>query len=283
MKNLIFTLYFDIDEKDLDKEDFEKNLFTKKQLSKYQSHLILNKISYSKKFNSDFICFTEEEDLKNFSQRFDFDTPKYVIINFYKLHLLDKLSDEYDNIVYLDHDVHIKKFVNIFNSLDFTKLNVWQENVKDQLIEYINFYKDRQLFSRSYLNKCLTSYCTSFTFDWPVSYNKINTGVIASNKKAIKDLNIDKNLSFLLAHKKEIEYNNNIPESIRGKFKLNNEAFLANIIQKEKVEVENLEEQWHHILTYNNNLEDYHNTDSILYHFINKEFSWIWSLDSKDQ
>ena len=69
--------------------------------------------------------FDDEEDLNNFSKQFDSDIPKYVIINFYKLHLLDKLSEEYDNILYLDHDVYLDTTDNIFKELDNDKMYIW--------------------------------------------------------------------------------------------------------------------------------------------------------------
>lgn len=275
MNNLIFTIYFDIEDSELELEEYEKNAYTKKQLRYYQPHLTLNKISYSKSTQSDFIMFDDVEDLNEFSKKFDSDTPTYTIINFYKLHLLDILADEYDNILYLDQDVYINTTKNIFNELDMTNISVWHEDVKDQLIEYTNFYKERQLYSRSYLNKCISSYATSFAFDWPVNYNKYNTGIILSSKDNIKKLNIKDNLNFLVDNYKKIMYNKDIPSSITSKFVLNNEALFANIVSKERVNVSNLEKEWHHILNHESVKENFTDTNSCLYHFINKRFDWL--------
>ena len=277
MKKLIFTVYFDIEESKLDSEDYNKNLFTKNQLNYYQSHLTLNKISYSKRCESDFILFDDREDLDNFKKNFDSDISLYTVINFYKLHLLDKLADEYDNILFLDQDVYIDTSKNIFETLD-NNLHIWHENTKKQVVEYLNFYKEKELYSRSYINKSISSYCTSFTFDWPVNFNKYNTGIIYSNKENIKRLNFQENFNFLVANYKQICYNKDLPENIRSKFTLNNEAFISNIIQKEKIEVKNLPQSWHHILNHESVLEDYKNSESFFYHFINKEFSWILSV-----
>ncbi len=276
MTNLIYTVHFDIDEKELDIDDVEKNLYTKRQLEKYKKDLSFNKFRYSMEIDDcDFICFDDKEDLKEFAKKF-INTPLYTIINFYKLHLLDKLSDEYDNILYLDQDVYIDTAVNIFKELD-KGIYVWHKDVKEQLIEYINFYKERQLYSRSYLNKCVSTLATSYTFDWPINYNKYNTGVILANKDAIKQLKITENLNFLVANRAEITYNNDMPESFKSKFELNNEAFFANIVSKERVDVTDLEDKWHHILNYENKEEDFKNSNSYFYHFINKEFSWCFS------
>lgn len=275
MNNLIFTIYFDIEDSKLELEEYKKNAYTKKQLRYYRPHLTLNKISYSKSTQSDFIMFDDVEDLNMFSKKFDSDIPTYTIINFYKLHLLDILADEYDNILYLDQDVYINTTKNIFNELDMTNISVWHEDIKDQLIEYTNFYKERQLYSRSYLNKCISSYATSFAFDWPVNYNKYNTGIILSSKDNIKKLNIKNNLNFLVDNYKKIMYNEDIPSSITSKFVLNNEALFANIVSKEHVNVNNLEKEWHHILNHESIEENFTNTNSCLYHFINKRFDWL--------
>lgn len=282
MNNLIFSMYFRLEDDELDKEDYEKNIFSRDQQDYYQSHLWLNKMSYSKKNNCDFILFDDVENLNNFSKQFDSDIPKYVKINFYKLHLLDKLAEEYDNILYLDHDVYIDTQENIFNSLDLNKLHVWFEDIKEDMIEFIHVYNDRELYSRSYVSKCLSSYLASFTFDWKIDYKKFNTGIILSNSEQIKKLKFKKYLDFLLAHYKMIYYNMDIPENLRRRFQLNNEALFANIVAEEKINVENLNGKWHTILTGSDSKETFDAGNNNFYHFINKQFKWILS-DSRHQ
>lgn len=276
MNNLIYTVHFDIPKEDLDTDDIEKNIFTKKQLEKYKDKLAINKFRYSVEIdNCDFICFDDLVDLNLFSKKFKSDIPKYTIINFYKLHLLDILAEEYDNILYLDQDVYINTSKNMFKELDMSNISIWHENMKDKFLEYMNFYNERELYSRSYLNKCVSSYVTSFTFDWPINYNKYNTGVILSNKHNIKKLNIKNNLNFLVDNYNNILYNKDIPSSISSKFILNNEAFLANIISKEQIKVNNLDERWHHILNHSSVEQDFKESNSHFYHLINKKFDWL--------
>lgn len=280
MNNLIFSLYFRLEDSELEKEDYNKNLFSREQQHYYQSHLILNKLSYSKTNNCEFIMFDDEDDLNNFSKQFDSDIPKYVIINFYKLHLLDKLSEEYDNILYLDHDVYLDTTDNIFKELDNNKMYVWFEDVKEDLLEYLNFYKDKDLYSRSYINKCLSTYLASYTFNWNLNFMKYNTGVILSNAKQIKKLRLNYYLDFFINNYKQIYKNKDIPESLRKKFKLNNEAMLSNIIAEEDIVIENLNGKWHTILTGLDSKNVFDRHESNFYHFINKQFKWILS-DSK--
>ena len=280
MNNLIFSLYFRLEDSELEKEDYNKNLFSREQQHYYQSHLILNKLSYSKTNNCEFIMFDDEDDLNNFSKQFDSDIPKYVIINFYKLHLLDKLSEEYDNILYLDHDVYLDTTDNIFKELDNDKMYVWFEDVKEDLLEYLNFYKDKDLYSRSYINKCLSTYLASYTFNWNLNFMKYNTGVILSNAKQIKKLRLNYYLDFFINNYKQIYKNKDIPESLRKKFKLNNEAMLSNIIAEEDIVIENLNGKWHTILTGLDSKNVFDRHESNFYHFINKQFKWILS-DSK--
>tara|TARA_X000001316_G_C922423_1_gene37787 strand:- start:5873 stop:6721 length:849 start_codon:yes stop_codon:yes gene_type:complete len=282
MNNLIFSMYFRLEDDELDKEDYNKNVFSRDQQDYYQSHLMLNKISYSKKNNCDFILFDDTDDLNNFSKQFDSDIPKYVKINFYKLHLLDKLAEEYNNILYLDHDVYINKHENIFTSLDTNKIHIWYENVKKEMLSYIHLYNDRDLYSRSYVSKCLSSYLASYSFDWKIDYKKYNTGIILSNSEQIKKLKFQKYFKFLVDHYKMIYCNLDIPESLRKKFVLNNEALFANIVAEEKINVENLNGKWHTMLTGDKSKETFDTGDSNFYHFINKEFKWILS-DSRSQ
>ena len=275
MKNLIYTVHFDIPTESLDKEDYEKNLLTKNQLELYKNKLIANKISYSKNCGCDFICFDYVEDLNNFKNQFDSDISLYVVINFYKLYLLDLLSQEYDNILYIDQDVYINTDKNIFSELSDTGLYVWHENVKIQFLEYLTLYGERDLFSRSYINKCISSYICSFVFDWPINFNKYNTGIILGNKKSINKLNFKNNLTYLLSNIKQIENNKDIPSNIINKFNLNNEAFFANLVSKENVKINQLNDKWHKIINNNSCFEEVKNKDNYFYHFINKKFNWI--------
>jgi len=277
MNNLIFSLYYRLEDSELEKEDYNKNLFSRDQQHYYQSHLILNKLSYSKTNNCEFIMFDDEEDLNNFSKQFDSDIPKYVIINFYKLHLLDKLSEEYDNILYLDHDVYLDTTDNIFKELDNDKMYIWFEDVKEDLLEYLNFYKDKDLYSRSYINKCLSTYLASYTFNWDFNYKKYNTGVILSNAKQIKKLRLNYYLDYFINNYKQIYKNKDVPESLSKKFKLNNEAMLSNIIAEEDIQIENLNGKWHTILTGLDSKNVFTKHESNFYHFINKQFKWILS------
>ncbi len=277
MNNLIFSLYYRLEDSELEKEDYNKNLFSRDQQHYYQSHLILNKLSYSKTNNCEFIMFDDEEDLNNFSKQFDSDIPKYVIINFYKLHLLDKLSEEYDNILYLDHDVYLDTTDNIFKELDNDKMYIWFEDVKEDLLEYLNFYKDKDLYSRSYINKCLSTYLASYTFNWDFNYKKYNTGVIFSNAKQIKKLRLNYYLDYFINNYKQIYKNKDVPESLSKKFKLNNEAMLSNIIAEEDIQIENLNGKWHTILTGLDSKNVFTKHESNFYHFINKQFKWILS------
>ena len=277
MNNLIFSLYYRLEDSELEKEDYNKNLFSRDQQHYYQSHLILNKLSYSKTNNCEFIMFDDEEDLNNFSKQFDSDIPKYVIINFYKLHLLDKLSEEYDNILYLDHDVYLDTTDNIFKELDNDKMYIWFEDVKEDLLEYLNFYKDKDLYSRSYINKCLSTYLASYTFNWDFNYKKYNTGVILSNAKQIKKLRLNYYLDYFINNYKQIYKNKDVPESLSKKFKLNNEAMLSNIIAEEDIQIENLNGKWHTILTGLDSKNHFTKHESNFYHFINKQFKWILS------
>ena len=86
-------------------------------------------------------------------------------------------------------------------------------------------------------------------------------------------------ISFSKIHKiyLKIKYNKDLPESFKSKFELNNEAFFANIVLKEKVVIADLEDKWHHILNHENVEKDYKESNSYFYHFINKEFSWCFS------
>jgi len=113
MSKVIYSLYVNVpaDEhygKSKNQHDTaDKASITVNAFKKHYKKLIDCKRYYANTIDADFIMF-EHEDYQSFEKNFKSDFPEltgYEIINFYKIHLLYKLSKKYDEILYLDFDV----------------------------------------------------------------------------------------------------------------------------------------------------------------------------------
>ena len=116
MKRIIYSFYIDIpkDELDIfDKHILKKgqapiNYFTKNAFKDNYEKLISCKEWYASEIGVPFKLFEYDTDFilyKDKLQRNYHYLTTYNVVNFYKIHLLYKLVQEYDEVLYLDFDV----------------------------------------------------------------------------------------------------------------------------------------------------------------------------------
>ena len=118
----IFSIYIEIPDDKLDNPnnyrglDIPKSLMVKNQLIEYKDKILENHKEYSKSIGAKYINFGYDENYKQFRSRFPI-LSEYDVINLYKIYLLDKLTKEYDHVLYIDFDVLFKQKHSIFNFL----------------------------------------------------------------------------------------------------------------------------------------------------------------------
>ena len=107
MKRVIYSLYIDIPSDQLDNQNpyfwdsISKSERTKISLKENYDRLLSVKQQYSKQINVDFKMFEYDQAYQEYEQYFAKHYPdmsSYNVVNFYKIHLLYRLAQEYDEI-----------------------------------------------------------------------------------------------------------------------------------------------------------------------------------------
>ena len=126
-RNLIFSLYIDIPNENLEKdlgpfpgELVERTIQVKESYQEYYSRLIDNHRAYANTIGVDYIPYGRDIAYMAFYEEWKSKfpmIPEYHIINFYKFYLLEKLTKEYDNVLYIDLDVAFNTDKNFFDTM----------------------------------------------------------------------------------------------------------------------------------------------------------------------
>ena len=105
MKKVIYSLYVDIPAEEhygqskIKYDTVKKATITVDAFKKHYSKLIQSKSDYAKHCDADFIMYEYDDQYKTFQKNFLKDFPVftgYEVINFYKIHLLYELANNYD-------------------------------------------------------------------------------------------------------------------------------------------------------------------------------------------
>ena len=112
MKNIIYSIYIENEELNLS----EKHLYTKIQLKKHYDKLIEVKQNYANICNAKFIVYGNDTYYQKFRKKYE--GLEFDVINLYKIHMLERLSNEYNNVLYLDLDVIPNTSENFFEMFD---------------------------------------------------------------------------------------------------------------------------------------------------------------------
>ena len=112
MKNIIFSIFIDLENNN------GVHVYKANQLKDNLKLLVKLKEQYANHIGAEFKLFTNDNNWKIFKEKYkDYE---YDVVNLYKIYLLEKLSNDYDNVLYLDLDV-----VPNTNECFFTKFNTF--------------------------------------------------------------------------------------------------------------------------------------------------------------
>lgn len=295
MKRTIYTLYIDIPESDLDiTDDVPKNFVyghnntltrnqrTKKQFELHAPRLQKCKIKYANEIGVDYKFFGYDDEYKEYHQMFLEKYPEithYNIVNFYKIHLLYKLAEEYDEVLYLDFDAIPMTNESFFDAWDLDKgICVLHNNDK------IN-PKDRPLFElggtiRSPAGKYFNCKAMLMHRGMSAMNDVINTGIIGANSKHLKQLdywggfkeNLDL-MTFLVNDREETMF----PENLLKMFGWDNETLFAYKIKENDVPIQWFDTEWHYFY----DMELFIPPETKILHAINKKFETVWRAYEK--
>lgn len=198
-KKLIFSMHIEIPKERLDfadewkddkqkEKDFKKANETKQNFLKYNDRLIENKQKYADAIGAEFIHVTENEEYEEFRKRCLATVPsmsEYNIINFFKLWLFEIFFRDYDEILYLDHDVFCVDEVDFFYYHDLDSAYVCSpENMEDLWKEMVGWIDAAAaIHYRSPMAKMLNAMSMAEMMgEFDIEKISFNTGIIGFGK-----------------------------------------------------------------------------------------------------
>ena len=232
---------------------------------------------YAEAIGVDYKLYGDDDQYKEYKETFK-DRPyinEYNIINFYKIHLLYQNSKKYNTVAYFDFDVVPVTTESIFN-IDVSNGIAVRVNHE----EYMNEIDFKVLKWKKTLSSIRSPTAKFWNTKAMLMYNGhdgkndvYNTGIILANKKQLNKLayfdNFENDLDYM--HELVIE-DGMFPEQISNMFGYDNETLFSYKMIENKVNLINLDEDWHYTLTLNR--KSIKGNPKLL-HVINKNFEYV--------
>ena len=286
MKRVIFSVYVDVPEKEhyATNFDFEINQnkkraeLTRQGFKTHSDRLIQVKKDYAEKIGVDFLMYGYDSKYKDFLKEMNYEElTGYEIINFYKIYLLEKLAEEYDEILYLDFDAIPVTNENFFEFWDLTKGVVVLKN-DDQVRTHKTIQYLKQS-TRSPTAKFYNAQAMLLEKGRSPKNNVINTGIIGISKEHVKQLkyfdNFKETIDLMthLINDKDSMY----PDNIRNMFRYDNETIFSYKLKMTGVPVQWFDEQWHYFFSQ----QLYIPRETKIVHCVCKDFDTVWRFYDK--
>ena len=277
--NVIFSIYVKPSKKDLERE---KDKWSLGSFEKYSKKLLKCKKDYAKKVSADFKFFSSIKEIQEFAKKFRIDNI-YNAINLYKIYMFEKLSEEYDQVLYLDFDVVVDTDLDFFKEVDLRE-KIWAIPQQDlvNMRNWVRFKNPR--------NPTLKYLHAKALLDGKEN-SIINTAIMGGSRDVIKRIGFTEKLPRYIKKTRFFQQGNgyirklNVDGSIINH---NNEAFFSAAIVESGVEIQYEDMGWHTRLddrtvfdpTTNrrNDIEKVFAEGKFI-HFINKNFNSFYRDD----
>lgn len=253
MKRVIFSIFNDnVDQNHKSTNDYKLN-----QFRTYSTQLTECKEKYAQKCGAEFILhLTDQTD--------------YNTIQFDKILWLEKYSETYDEILYLDFDVVPTDFApNIFDEFDTNKICIHPLRRDLSHAKINEGLKDGWLDNQNVFTKTAAKKSMLLIEDIIGNDHLYNTGVVLGNSKIIKSLRFGERLQELHDLLDEAKDDSLYPDEVTRNFYYNNEVYISYLIELEKIPHIDLSMAWNFIL-------DGYQPDptdaGYFIHHVNKEF-----------
>ena len=293
MKRVIYSLYIDISEDELDwqppfpGEEESKNDKAKRHFAEHKDWLVMRQREYAKSIGVDYYLFDNDDEWKEYKEEYQTKYPfltTYNIVNFYKIHLMYRLSEEYDEILYLDLDVTPLTTESFFDKWDLSKgiaifknfsyVDPSESAVK---LEEERFLKTGRCASvRSPAAKWWNSLAMIVELGGTVNKNRhpvFNTGIVGIDRYHLKELayfdEFDDMLE-LMSELKDDDYSM-YPSYVKNMFGWDNETLWNVKVTMNDVHIKWLDTKWHYFMDQHKIIPK----DTKLVHAINKEFQFV--------
>lgn len=280
MTNIIFSIYIENNEDNLS----DKHLFTRNQLKKHYDRLVEVKKNYANKCGAKFVVYENDTYYQRFRKKYD--GLEFDIINLYKIHLLERLSKEYDNVLHLDLDVIPNTSENFFEVFDMNKLCVYaphadmeswsqkdKKNYKKGKVSFETIVSHKDKYSEYIKAMCKRA---MLALDNKLETNHFiaNTAILGGNSSAINKLRYSDRLKDMMNILNLAKEEKLFGEEISKLFFANNEVFFHYLLDKYNIDWFNLPKEWHTYYMKNHEVKNVHNAKMI--HLINKKFEELW-------
>jgi hypothetical protein len=254
MKRIIYSIWADVQ---LHQSSPQKK---KDAFAQYKSKLIASQKKYAHFCGADYHCFSPS-------------IPDYDDLQFEKLYRFEELSEEYDEIVYLDLDV-----------IPTTKQNIFDRHAAHSAVgvHFINaepYWKERidgswwvDVIQLDKMNMVVKTCCKNamLMLEGNAGNNSIaNTGVLVGNKNSIQNFKLIERLESVQPYFEEALTDNIYPEKIASKFERNNEVYFSFIQEFYEIPINPIGLGWNYII------DETFTTKQIganLHHVVNKKF-----------
>ena len=281
MRRVIYSLYIDIPKEDLDYQtpyygdNIPKTERTKLEFIKYYDELVECKKRYSNDLGVEFRMFEYDDEFKQYKQWWNNNYPQiteYNIVNFYKIYLLDKLANEYDEILYLDFDVVPVKNTNFFKAYDLSYGIAIQNNNNYAKRDSSLLWDKTPESIRSPTAKYWNCFALLQNNGLDPINDVFNTGIVGASSKHIKQMSYFSNIDSIITQMDELVNDELYPDDMRKMFGWDNETIWSFLVKKKNIPIQWLSKDWH--VFYDK--FRYVPRDSILLHVINKQFDKVF-------
>ena len=298
----IYSLYIEIPDDRLDNprgpidDKVNKSKRTKDRLAKYKDRLYENHSKYSESIGAKYLHFTRDKQYEEFFNRFP-DLSEYDVTNLYKIYLLDKLTKEYDLVLYVDLDVYFVDNIDVFNYMKGEACLACNANTAEESGVQINnkyYFEDYNKDFRNPQAKYWNAHALLQEEDFDGDNLVFNTGIMMASRKVMEHLDYFGDIEEVIETMKELKEFSMYPENIQKSFGYDNETIMAYKVVKNNVPTFRLSELWHFkhdsasLNSYDNNHTDFtvaknalennirsHNVQLI--HFISKNFGLVFN------
>ena len=289
MTRVIYSLYIDIPEDELDwqkpyyGETEPKTIKTKRVLKEYYSWLRSMHEQYAENIGVEYKLFEYDKKYEQYKNWFKSKYPEitsYNIVNFYKIHLMYELANQYDELLYLDFDAIPLANKNFFDEWDLSKgvaILTNRTHVDTSLHAIKQMYKDSTKGYTHSIRSPTAKYwnCRAMLIENNHSgQNEVyNTGIIGINKHHLDQLDYWNDFKDTIEMMTDLRKDKNSmwPDHIQSLFGFDNETIWSYKMRLNNVSKQWLSDDWHHFMDKWN----YVPVNTNIVHVINKNFEYV--------
>ena len=274
---VIYSVYVDVPSKEHYGQSKQRNDTTEKAditvnaFKKHYTKLVESKRKYANDIGATFMMFGYDLRYQSFEQKLLKVCPDltgYEVVNFYKIHLLEELSKDYDEILYLDFDAVPLTNESFFDRWDLSKgICVYNNNtqiVKDKEVKH-----SIRSPSAKYFN------CQAMLIDKGLGAKNdvINTGIIGACRDDILKLDFFGKFKDTIDLMTKLRSDTSLyPQNIVDMFRYDNETIFSYKREINKVNIQWLDNEWHYFLDTQNFIPK----EIKIVHCVCKDFDLVW-------